>query len=400
MPQPRGVGLSLDPASVLPDELIDRIRARAPGYDERNEFFHEDFHELVEAGYLKAFVAQAAGGLGASLADVVRLQRRLAAAAPATALGVNMHLVWTGVARVFEARGDASLDFVLHEAAAGEVFSFGISEAGNDSVLFDSVTAAEPQPGGGVRFTGTKVFTSLAPVWTRMGTFGKDSTGQEPQLVYGFIRRDEPGWRHLDDWDTLGMRASQSCTTLLEGALAPEERIVRRLPVGPNPDLLIFGIFAVFETLLAAVYTGIAERALALGVEAAHRRKSLKNGGRPYAQDPDIRWQLADAAMAVDGVLPQLERVAEDVDGLVDRGAAWFPALSGLKHRATETARAVVDVAMRVGGGGGYFRSSELQRLYRDVVAGQYHPSDPESAHATVANALLGPLEDPAVGRN
>ncbi|WP_422933062.1 acyl-CoA dehydrogenase family protein [Sinomonas sp. P47F7] len=390
--------MSLDPTSVLPDELIERIRSRAPGYDERNEFFREDFDELVEAGYLKAFVSESAGGLGASLADVVRLQRRLAAAAPATALGVNMHLVWTGVARVFEARGDASLDFVLEEAGAGEVFSFGISEAGNDSVLFDSMTVAEPQAEGGVRFTGTKVFTSLAPVWTRMGTFGKDATGPEPRLVYAFIRRDEPGWRHLDDWDTLGMRASQSCTTILDGAYAPESRIARRLPVGPNPDLLVFGIFAVFETLLAAVYTGIAERALALGVEAAHRRKSLKNGGQPYAQDPDIRWQLAEAAMALDGVLPHLERVADDLDGLVDRGPAWFPALSGLKHRATETARAVVDIAMRVGGGGGYFRSNELQRLYRDVLAGLYHPSDPESAHATVANALLGPIEEPASG--
>ncbi|NUP73047.1 MAG: acyl-CoA dehydrogenase, partial [Sinomonas sp.] len=209
-----------------------------------------------------------------------------------------------------------------------------------------------------------------------------------------FIRRDRPGWRHLDDWDTLGMRASQSCTTVLEGAYAPRDRIVRSLPVGPNPDLLVFAIFAVFETLLAAVYTGIAERALELGVEAAHRRKSLKNGGRPYSQDPDIRWQLADAALALDGVLPHLERVAADVDALVDRGPAWFPALSGIKHRATETARAVVDVAMRAGGGAGYFRSHELQRLYRDVLAGLYHPSDPESAHATMANALLGPLED------
>jgi alkylation response protein AidB-like acyl-CoA dehydrogenase len=383
----------LDPGSILTDSLVERIRSRAAGYDERNEFFGEDFDELVEAGHLKAFVPQALGGLGASLADVVRLQRRLAAAAPATALGVNMHLVWTGVARVFQARGEASLDFVLEEAAAGEVFSFGISEAGNDSVLFDSVTAAEPQAGGGYRYTGTKVFTSLAPVWTRMGTFGKDTSGEEPRLVYGFIRRDEPGWRHLDDWDTLGMRASQSCTTILDGAFAPADRIVRSLPVGPNPDLLVFGIFAVFETLLAAVYTGIAERALQLGVEAAHRRKSLRNGGRPYSQDPDIRWQLAEAAMTVDGVLPQLERMADDVDRLVDRGAAWFPALSGLKHRATEAARSVVDAALRVGGGGGYFRSSELQRLYRDVLAGLYHPSDPESAHATVANALLGPLE-------
>ena len=385
--------MSLDPRAVLPEELIERIRSRAPGCDERNEFFREDFDELVGAGYLKAFVPEGAGGLGASLADVVRLQRRLAAAAPATALGINMHLVWTGVARVFRERGDAGIDFVLEETAAGEVFSFGISEAGNDSVLFDSVTVAEPQPDGGVRYSGTKVFTSLAPVWTRMGTFGKDSTGPEPQLVYGFIRRDQPGWRHLDDWDTLGMRATQSCTTILEGACAPADRIVRRLPVGPNADLLVFGIFAVFETLLAAVYTGLAERALALGVEAAQRRTSLRNGGRRYAQDPDIRWQLADAAMALDGVLPHLERIADDVDRRAERGAGWFPALSGLKHRATETARSVVDIAMRVGGGGGYFRAHELQRLYRDVLAGLYHPSDPESAHATVANALLGPLE-------
>jgi alkylation response protein AidB-like acyl-CoA dehydrogenase len=63
--------------------------------------------------------------------------------------------------------------------------------------------------------------------------------------------------------------------------------------------------------------------------------------------------------------------------------------------RATETARAVVDQAIRVSGGSSYFNSSELGRLYRDVVAGIFHPSDAESAHSTVANAWLGPI-DPA----
>ncbi|MDQ4491366.1 acyl-CoA dehydrogenase family protein [Sinomonas sp. ASV486] len=385
--------MALDPAVVLPDALIEEIRSRAPGYDERNEFFQEDFDALVAAGYLKAFVPEGDGGLGAGLADVVRLQRRLAQAAPATALAVNMHLVWTGVAKVLADRGDSSLAFVLEEAAAGEVFAFGVSEAGNDSVLFDSVTEAVPRPDGGYAFTGTKVFTSLAPAWTRMGTFGKDTTGEEPQLVWGFIRRDEPGWRHLDDWNTLGMRASQSRTTVLEGATAPADRIVRKLPVGPNPDLLVFGIFSVFETLLAAVYTGVAERGLTLAVDAAHRRRSHRTG-RSYSQDPDIRWQIAELGLAVDGMIPQLESVAADIDGLVDRGAAWFRALSGLKHRATETAKSVVDGAMRVGGGSGYFRGSELERLYRDVLAGLYHPSDPESAHATVATNLLGPIEE------
>ncbi len=387
----------LNPEDVLPDALLERIRGRAAGYDRDNAFFHEDLEELAAAGYLKIFVPASDGGLGLGLAAAAQLQRRLATAAPATALAINMHLVWTGVAHVLAARGDASLDFVLREAGQGEIFAFGNSEAGNDSVLFDSRTSAVPQPGGGYAFTGRKIFTSLSPAWTRLGIFGKDASAGDGagQLVHGFIARDTPGYEILADWDTLGMRASQSNTTVLAGAVVPAERIFRKLPVGPNADPLIFAIFACFETLLAAVYTGIGERALTLGVEAVKRRTSFKNEGRSYAQDPDIRWKVADAAMAMDALYPQLSSVAADVDALADHGGQWFPKLVGLKVSATETARTVVDLAIRVSGGSSYFRGSELERLYRDVLAGMFHPSDDESAHNTVANAWLGPLDTP-----
>ncbi|TLM73436.1 acyl-CoA dehydrogenase family protein [Pseudarthrobacter sp. NamB4] len=386
----------MTPEELLPDTLLERFRIRAAGYDRDNAFFHEDLSELVEAGYLKLFVPADDGGLGFGLEAAAQCQRRLATAAPATALAVNMHLVWTGVAQVLQSRGDASMDFVLKEAAAGEIFAFGNSEAGNDSVLFDSRTTAEPMPDGGYSFTGTKIFTSLSPAWTRLGIFGKDphATDGSGELVHGFITRDTVGYRILDDWDTLGMRASQSGTTVLEGARVPAERIFRKLPAGPNRDPLIFAVFACFETLLAAVYTGLGERALAVGVETVKRRTSFKNGGRSYSQDPDIRWKVADAAMAMDNLYPQLASVASDVDALVDHGAQWFPKLVGLKVNATETARRVVDLAIRVSGGSSYFRGSELERLYRDVLAGMFHPSDDESAHNTVANAWLGPLED------
>ncbi len=385
----------MTPEEVLPDALLERIRGRAAGYDRDNAFFHEDLADLVEAGYLKMFVPAPDGGLGLGLAAAAQLQRRLATAAPATALAINMHLVWTGVAHVLTARGDASLGFVLQEAAEGEIFAFGNSEAGNDAVLFDSLTEAAPQPDGGYRFTGRKIFTSLSPAWTRLGIFGKDGSARagEGELVHGFLTRQSEGYEILADWDTLGMRASQSNTTLLTGAHVPAGRIFRKLPVGPNADPLIFAIFACFETLLAAVYTGIGERAFALGVESVQRRTSFKNGGRSYAQDPDIRWKIAEAAMAMDALYPQLSRVAEDVDNLADHGAQWFPRLVGLKVSATETARTVVDLAIRVSGGSSYFSGSELERLYRDVLAGMFHPSDDESAHNTVANAWLGPVE-------
>jgi len=262
-------------------------------------------------------------------------------------------------------------------------------------VLFGSDTDAAPRPDGGYAFTGIKIFTSLAPVWTQLGLHGLDTTSPDaPRLVYGFVPRTEEREGRVvtrDDWDTVGMRGTQSRTTVLHGAVAPADRIARRIPPGPSPDPLVFAIFSVFELLLASVYTGIARRALEVAVDTASRRRSKKTG-LTYSQDPDIRWRVADMALAYDALPPQLDALCRDVDELADHGSRWFSLLAGVKHRAVTTAKAVVDDAMLVAGGSSYFAGAELGRLYRDVLAGLFHPSDPESAHATVATAWLGPL--------
>src|SRR5436190_1971489 len=75
--------------SVLSDELLARCAQRAPIYDRENRFFGDDFEELRRAGYLRMPIPQEFGGMGFSLAEVCREQRRLAYHAPATALAVN-----------------------------------------------------------------------------------------------------------------------------------------------------------------------------------------------------------------------------------------------------------------------------------------------------------------------
>src|SRR5690606_13154367 len=104
--------------------------------------------DLAGIGYLSILVPRELGGGGRTLAEASTLQQRLATAAPATALAVNMHLIWTGVAKVLEDRGNRDLRFVLNGSVAGEVFGFGISEAGNDLVLFGSDTDAVPRADG------------------------------------------------------------------------------------------------------------------------------------------------------------------------------------------------------------------------------------------------------------
>jgi alkylation response protein AidB-like acyl-CoA dehydrogenase len=101
---------------------------------------------------------------------------------------------------------------------------------------------------------------------------------------------------------------------------------------------------------------------------------------------------VADAAISLDALRPQLETYARYVDEKAPVHPQWFRLLSGVKHSSVETARRVVDQAMRVAGGSGYRATHELSRLQRDVLAGIYHPSDTEAVHHTVAFDLLGPL--------
>src|SRR5215510_14871091 len=114
---PTGNGLALS------DELIARCGDRAAGYDRENRFFTEDFEELRGAGYLKMAVPTELGGHGMSLADVCREQRRLAYRAPATPVQYRCILVASAVAADLRRMGDASLEWMLREAAAGEVFA-------------------------------------------------------------------------------------------------------------------------------------------------------------------------------------------------------------------------------------------------------------------------------------
>lgn len=374
----------------LPDDLLERFRERAAQYDRDNAFFFEDLEELEQRGYLTLFVPEELGGPGLGMNEVSRLQQRLATAAPATALGVNMHFVCTGMMRAMWNRGDKSLQFALEEARDGEVFAFGVSEPGNDWVLQGSNTKAVPQEDGSYRLSGVKIFTSMTPAWTRLIVHGKDETAADgPELVYGFLTRGTEGVKSSDDWDVLGMRATHSRATILEDAVLEADRVVRRIPDGPNPDLLTFGITANFQLLIASVYAGLARRALEVASEALRKRRSAKKGGAPYTEIGEFRVRVADAALEFAAVPAQLDSYTRDFDECVDYGPAWAQRFVAAKYMAQKAARANAEAALHCAGGAGFGNAAEASRLYRDAAAGIFHPPAPEVSRAVFANAWL-----------
>src|SRR5207302_328060 len=118
------------------------------------------------------------------------------------------------------------------DAAAGEVFAAGHAEHGNDIPGLLSSAKAE-RVDGGYKLTGRKAFGSLTPVWTRLGGHAMDTSDPKaPKIVHFFLTRDAKGYTIKETWDVMGMRATRSDDTVLEGAFVPDKYIARVLPAG------------------------------------------------------------------------------------------------------------------------------------------------------------------------
>jgi alkylation response protein AidB-like acyl-CoA dehydrogenase len=379
--------------SVLSDDLIARCGERAATYDRENRFFSEDFEELRQAGYLNIAVPREFGGIGMSLAEVCREQRRLAYRAPATALATNMHLYWTGVAADLYRHGDESLRWLLEESVQGEVFAAGHGEPGNDLPLLYSTARAE-RVDGGYRFFGRKLFGSLSPVWTRLGLHAMDTSDPEnPMVVHAFMPRDTEGYRIEETWDTLGMRSTRSDDTVLEGAFVPDRYIARVNPADfAGADLFVLGIFAWAECVFGSIYLGLAQRAIDLTVEAVPKKTSVAQMTRSMAYHPEVQHAVAEMVLLLDGASPHVERIAADWSEGVDHGGWWPARLISAKYHCVEAAKKVVDLALDCSGGTGMFKRSELERLYRDVRAGGFHPANSFLVHELVGKTALGVL--------
>src|SRR5687767_9165564 len=212
--------------ALLTDEMLARFDERAPIYDRENRFFDEDFEELVASGYTKLAIPQEYGGAGLALDEYSKLATELGYVAPATALALNMHIYWTGIAADLLKMGDNSWVWLLEKAADGEIFAALHGEAGNDFPGVYSTTSAT-RVDGGWEITGHKIFGTLSPVWTYGGFHAQDNSDPDnPQVVHGFLPKDTAGLEIVDTWDTLGMRATQSQDTLLDKAFCPDELVV------------------------------------------------------------------------------------------------------------------------------------------------------------------------------
>ncbi len=372
--------------------IFERCQDRAGQYDRDNSFFHEDFKELKEAGYLLLPVPEEFGGYGMRMDDVMKYQRQLGYYAAPTALAINMHLYWVGLVADLWRGGDQSLEWILREAAAGKVFAAGHAETGNDLPGLYSTTKAEKVEGG-YRFTGRKSFGSLTPVWSYLGLHGQDNSDpQHPKVVHAFMPRDTDGFEIKKTWDNvLGMRATRSDDTVLNGVFIPDQYIARELDAGfAGMDAFVLGIFAWALMGFANIYFGQAKRVFDLVLEKLKTKKSITITRELMAYHPGVQHDIAEMLLKLEAVEPQLNIVAKEWSEGKDYGMGWAIKLIAAKCNAAEQCWPIVDRALDIAGGFGIFPKSGLEKLFRDARLGRMHPANRYLSREILSKAILG----------
>jgi alkylation response protein AidB-like acyl-CoA dehydrogenase len=344
-------------------------------HDRDATFVTEAYTAMAELGYLRLAGPPELGGLGADIRQVVLAQEELASWSGASGLAATMHLYLTLVQRFRLRRGFADAAGALRKVADDGLV---MATSGGSDWVRPTTVATEVE--GGFRFDGRKGFCTQAPVAGVLSTSAVlGEPGPDAIVLHAGVPLSAPGVRIEETWDTLGMRGTASHDLVFDGVFVPADKVIGRRPYGALAGPLLVAAIH-FAPLAAAAYLGVARGACAEATRLAagrDRASTTRLVGEMHARLRVAKWAL----------LAAVDEVGDDPAPDEAVLAAWMTA----KRHAVLEARAVVDLALEVAGGRAFYRSCPLERAYRDVRGGPFHPLTPEDTLELVGGRALSP---------
>jgi alkylation response protein AidB-like acyl-CoA dehydrogenase len=369
----------------LPAELHEAIAQRAAAHDRDGTFVADNYCALKEHRIFSAQIPTELGGGGASYDDIGALLRSMAHACPSTALTASMHqhLVGTLLWKLKHAGGS---DAFLRRIAAEQLVL--VSTGANDWLESNGTMERTDTNGGGYFLTATKRFASGSVVGDfalTSGAYDDPKTG--PRVLHFVSSLRGNGVSTLSDWDTHGMRGTGSNGIRFERAFIPDSAITLDRPRGTFHPF--FGVVVmVAMPLVMNVYLGIAERAAELALTAT--RKGKKPDELTFQLVGELERERTVCRLAVADMM----RLTNGRDFKPSNDLA--SQMLARKTIAAASAIRTVEKAVELSGGSAFYRTSELERLLRDVRAGHYHPLPEKAQQRFTGRVLLGldPVSD------
>jgi len=361
--------------------LTATLAETAEHYDASADFPHANFRLLHSHGLLGLTVPTELGGGGAELAQAQQVISAVARGEPSTALILVMQYLqhvrlqdntnWPRDLRVRVAE-EAVRDGALINALRVEPDLGTPARGGLPGTVARRTTE-------GWRISGTKIYSTGSHGLTWLAVWAR-SDDDDPLVGTWLVHKDTPGIRIIEDWDHLGMRATNSHEIRFDDVLVPLDQAVSVSPwSAPQSDLDASGLLWM-SVLLSSVYDGIAQSARDWLVHWLEQRKPSNLG----------------AALST---LPRFQEVVGQIDTLLfanrtllqsaTHGLTPAAHAAQIKYLVTNNAIRAVELAIEASGNPGLSRSNPLQRHYRNVVCGRVHTPQNDAVLIGVGKAAF-----------
>jgi alkylation response protein AidB-like acyl-CoA dehydrogenase len=374
----------IDLAATLADEFAQR----AARYDEEEAFPYENYARLRESGYSIMTIPEELGGLGASMLQRNKAQERLAQGCGATALAINMHFNAIGLLTDFWRKfKDPKIEAKLRQIAAGRLICGGsASEPDNAVPVLRPRTTAQRADGGWL-VTGRKIFGTQSIALDQFFSEATWADNPQGESIITFIvpPRDTPGLVFKDDWHTMGMRATASRSTELKDAFVPESAVMLQRPTftrGGITDLFLRAPFTI-----GAPYIGIAVAARNFVVDFMRERPRFPLK-KPMSHMPSVYNKVGEMDVLIETARAVTWKAAAEAE--IEEPHSWARKSVAARMVAIENSVRVVDLALRAVGGQSYFKRLPLERYFRDVRAGLFHPLDSDETLELLGKSAFG----------
>lgn len=356
-------------------DLGKSFASRAAEQDREGSFVFENYAALKTHRYFSAMIPAELGGDGIRHEEMCNIIRVMAQYCGSTSLAFSMHqhLVAAAVWR-YKHKGEAAA--MLKNVSANQLVL--VSTGARDWLDSNGdMTKTE----GGYLLSGKKHFASQSvagDVAVTSAPYLHPENGW--QVLHFAVPFNTRGVSVLDDWDTLGMRATGSQTLVFDQVFVPDSAIVLARPrTGFHPvwDIVI----TVAMPLIMSAYVGIAEKAMdiaqAIGKDYQRNQKHM-----PY-----ILGKMYNSLTAARAQWKQMVALTDNIDFKPSESITVD--MLSLKTNVATACIQTVQEAMDAIGGQSFYRKNVLERLFRDVQAAQFHPLPQWEQYAFTGERLM-----------
>ena len=365
------------------------ITPHAGVWDEQNYFPREVYTKMAALGLLGITTPEDYGGSMLPRLSGVLVYEELAKGDMATAVGLSVHNMVTGLLVLFGSE-EQRQHWAPHLTTGEVLGAFSLSEASSGSDAASLQCQAKRYDDCYI-LNGSKMWVTNggeADLYLLMVRSGS-RTGSAGISCF-MAEKGIPGFSFGKTERKMGLHSSPTRELIFTDCQLP---VTNRIGEDGRGFKIALSALNGGRVNIGAIAVGVAQAAFETACAYAREREQF---GKPIGAFQGIQFMLADMAMKIEAARLLVYEAADKLDQTEDVQNVTQVAMyaSMAKCFASDMAMEVTTNALQVLGGAGYVRDYPIERYMRDVKVAQIFEGTNQIQRIVIARALLGAITE------